>query len=155
MKLPPLFADEKSTHLILLLLTTVNLLLVVTIFLLLTPGPRSSLPKVISVTSATPITRFSIISPRPDSTVSGTVPILTTLATGPEITKAELSVDSQKVQSLKSRQTKMLTIYWDTRVHSDGKHTIQVAVTDNQNRLSYVSTPLVVQNNVSRSVSGR
>lgn len=155
MKLPHLITDEKSAHLLLLLLSTVNLLLIVIFFFLLVPGARKLLPQIVPISAKTPVVTFSLISPQPQSTVSGTVPLVTTLSNGPKIVRGEFYVDGQKVQAVTSQKTEKLTLFWDTTKHGDGNHNLQIKVVDDKQMSSSLSTSLNVQNNVKRTIGAR
>ncbi|MDP3998618.1 MAG: Ig-like domain-containing protein [bacterium] len=154
MKLPHFVTDDDTAHFLLLLLGTVNLLLIVVIFLLLPPETKKFLllPKVTPISAKTPIVRISLISPVENSTVSGTVPLVTTLSNGPKIIKAELFVDEGKIQSVSSQKTEKLSFFWDTTKNTDGRHVVKITVTDDQNMLSSLVTSFTVKNNVSREV---
>jgi len=153
-KLPHLLTDEHSSHFILLLLGTINLLLIVILFFLFIPT-RQFLPKIVRVSNQTPIVRFTLVSPQSQSSVHGTTPLVTTLANGPKIIRAQLTVDNQIIQAVTSQKTNRLTLFWDTTKHSDGKHSVVITVTDDQNKISSLSTSLNIQNDVSRTVSAR
>ncbi len=155
MKLPHLLKDEHSAHFILFLLAAVNLLLIVLLFFILYPQTKALLPKIIPISSQIPTVNFNLVYPQPNSTVSGTVPLITTLANGPKITSAQLTVDGQKVQAITSQKTEKLTIFWDTTQVADGSHAIIIKVGQDNNRTSTLTTALNVQNNVERSVSQR
>jgi hypothetical protein len=155
MKLPHLLTDEHSSHLILLLLATANLLLIVILFFFVLPATRQILPKIIPVSNQTPLVRFSLVSPAAESTVSGTAPLVTTMANGPKIVQAQLVIDGQKVQAVTSQKTNRLTLFWDTTKHVDGKHSVVISVADDQNKISNLSTSLNVRNDVSRTIGSR
>lgn len=150
MKLPHLFTSEKEAHFVLVLLCCVNTLLIIVLFFFVFPSSKNLLPKIIPVSADTPIVDFNLISPRANSTASGSVPLVTTLTNGPKITSAELKVDGQKVQALTSQQTDKLTIFWDSTKHKDGVYTLDIKVGLDNKSSSYLSTKLNVQNNVSR-----
>lgn len=152
MNLSKLIADEKNAHLLLLLLATINLLLIVILFFLLIPSAKQILPKISPISDKTPIVRLNLISPQGGSTVSDTVPLVTTLSNGPKIVKAELYVDGQKVQTVTSLKTEKITLFWNTTKHPDGYHDVLISVIDNQEMLSSLSTSFNVRNNVSRNV---
>ncbi len=155
MKLPHLLTDDKSAHLVLLLLGTTNLLLIVILFFLLVPSTRQILPRLLPVTEKTPVVRFSLVSPKPNSTISGTTALITTLSNGPKIVKAELKIDSQKVQTVFTQKTEKLTLFWDTTKQADGSHQAQITIIDDKNLLSNLSATYTVKNNVSRNVGER
>ena len=152
MKLPHYINDEHSEHLLILALCAVNLFLLVILFFSLFPTSRL-LPKITPISTQTPIVDFNIISPRPNSTVSGKVPLVTTLTNGPKILKAELTVDGQKIQTQTTQKTSRLTIFWDSTKVSDGAHSIEIKVVQDNRKSSMVTTSLIVQNNVSRNIS--
>lgn len=155
MTLANLAKDENNAHLLLLILSVVNLLLVLVIFLLVVPQSRQFLPKIIPISAQTPIIRFSLVSPAGNSTVSGNVPLVTTLTNGPRIISAQLLVDGQKAQAVTSQKTDKLTLYWDTAKHADSSHQITIEVRQDNGGNSTLTTTLNVQNNVSRNVEQR
>ncbi len=150
MKLPHLFTNEKEAHFVLALLCVANSLLIIILFFFIFPSSKTLLPKIVPVSAQTPIVDFNLISPRANSTVSGSVPLVTTLTNGPKIVSADLKVDGQKVQALTSQKTEKLTIFWDSTKHQDGAHTLDIKVGQDNLGSSYISTKLNVQNNVSR-----
>lgn len=153
MSLLPIFKNDHDAHLVILLLTTVNTLLIVIIFFLLLPQTKSLLPKVIPISAQTPTVDFNLVSPLANSTVSGTVALVTTLTNGPKITSAQLLVDDQKVQAVTSQRTEKLTLFWNTTKHPDGTHNLEIKVGQDNRRTSILTTTLNIKNNVSRSVS--
>ena len=155
MKLPRLVSDEHTAHFVILLLTITNTFLIVALFFFLAPDVQKTLrlPKIIPLSAQTPIVDFNLISPQPNSTVAGTVPMITTLTNGPKITAAQLYVDGQRVQAVTSQKTNQLTLFWNTTKHTDGLHNVEIKVTDDQNTLSSLSTTLIVQNNAQRNVN--
>ena len=157
MKLPHFVTDDHTAHFVILLLTVTNSLLIILIFIILVPQAQKALhlPKIVPVSAQTPIVRFNLVSPQANSTVSGNVPLVTTLSNGPKIVSAQLYVDGQRIQAVTSQKTQKLTLFWDTTKHNDGTHNLEIRVTDDQNMLSSVSTSINIQNNVSRNVRTR
>lgn len=155
MKLPHLFKNEHEAHFVIFLLTTLNSLLIFVVFFLLVPQLSAPLPKILPVSAQTPTVTFNLITPQSKSTVSGTVPLVTSLTNGPKIISTALLVDKIKVQTLTSRETDRLTIFWDSTKHTDGIHKIEIQVGQNNDRSSTLTTELTIANNVTRNVSQR
>ena len=155
MKLPHFVTDDHTAHFVILLLTVANSLLIILIFVLFVPATQKNLrlPKITPVSAQTPLVGFNLVSPQPNATIFGTVPLVTTLTNGPKITSAQLFVDNQKVQAVTSQKTQKLTLFWDTTKQADGNHTITIKVGQDNDRSSTYTTTLTVQNNVSRSVN--
>lgn len=155
MDLPDFLEDEKTTHLLILLATVANSLLIVLLFFgfigVLTPiKTKEILPTIRPVSAQTPTVRFSLISPQANTIVSGIVPLVTTLTNGPQIKSAELYVNSQVAQSVTSKETQQLTLFWDTTKSPDGPTDLIIKVTDDRNTVSYFNTALLVKNNIAR-----
>ena len=154
MNLPHILKDEHDAHFVILLLTVVNSLLIILVFFLLIPSSKR-LQTIFPISAQTPIVDFNIVSPKPNSTVAGTIPLVTTLTNGPKIVVAQLFVDSQKVQEVTSQETDKLTLYWDTTKFSDGKHRVEIRVQHAKEGDSQVTTNLIVQNIATRSISSK
>lgn len=149
MKLPDAFArllnSDKKSHELILLLAVANLLLLIILFVFV--GQKQHFfPQIIPVGADTPTVRFSLISPAEGSSVSGTVPLVTTLSNGPQITQAKLTINGRDIQTVFSQETEKLTVFWDTTKVANGKFQIIVTAYDTKSGISQLYSSFTVEN---------
>ena len=144
MKLPPITSKDQPGQILFLSLVSATILLITLFFM--APGLRRLVLKISAVPKNTATVRLDLISPHPNIAVSQTVPLVFSLTNGPKITSATIKVDNKTVQAVKTEGAETLTLNWDTTKHANGKHTVLITVTDNQNLISELSTSFEVKN---------
>lgn len=140
-----LLKDDRKSHFLIVLLAGTNLLLLTILFLAVTPK-KSFFAEIVPISANTPVVRFSLISPQENSTISGTVPLVTTLSNGPRITQAKLTIGGKEIQTVFSQETEKLTVFWDTRKVTNGNFQVSIRAYDDQGGISQLYTGFKVEN---------